>query len=131
MADYTLDVIAGNVGTGPEERETPNGDKIVSFSVAQPVRFGKEAPDPVWFQVAVWDSALRGLVKSKIRKGLPVVIFGRRKPDRQYNGKTYRDFTAYRVGIAEYLFPLDRAPGRPAAQSQPRQAPDADDDLPF
>ena len=131
MADYILDVIAGNVGTNPEERTTPSGDKVLSFSVAQPQKFGKEAPEPFWFQVAVWDAPLRGLVKQQIKKGKPVVIFGRRKPDRQHNGKTYRDFTAYRIGIAEYLFPLDRAPGQPAQESQPRQAPDADDELPF
>lgn len=127
MADYTLSTIAGNVGKEPEERDTTKG-KVLSFSVAQAVKFSKDAPPPDWYNVAVWDDGMRDLVKKTIHKGDRVVVIGPVK-ERQYEGKTYKDISGYRVGKVDYLFP-----GRPetgGAAAGPRQAPDADDDLPF
>lgn len=136
MADYELSRVVGNVGTAPEKRQTTKGDVVV-FSVAQPVKFGREAPDPEWYNVAVWDHGMQELVLSKIRKGSAVVVAGKRKPDRHGdNGKVYRDITAYRVGTVDYLFPVDNAPGGPSennrsAQGWGKAAPDKEDDLPF
>lgn len=128
MADYTLSRIAGNVGSDPTFRDTSKG-KVLVFSVAQPVKFGKDAPDPEWYNVAVWDHGMQQVVQKNIRKGDRVVVVGPRKPDRPAeNGKVYRDITGYRIGKVDYLFPLDSAPGQPVNQTPSDQA---EDDLPF
>ena len=129
MADYEISVIAGNVGQAPEKRQTPSGATVVGFTVAQPKQLKKDAAEPTWFNVAVWDAGLREMVLAQIKKGMPVTVMGKRKPDRQgQNGKTYRDIDAYRVGKTDYLFPLNREVG-PAQRQTPSD--EAEDDLPF
>ncbi len=128
MADYELTVGAGNLGKDPEIRQTPRGP-VVSLSIAQPVKFSKDAPDPLWFNAAVWDHGLQNVVKNTLRKGARVVVFGKRKEDRKgENGRIYRDIDVYRIGTVDFLFPLDKTPGQPA---RPSEAAVDDDDLPF
>lgn len=126
--DYELYITSGNVGQPPEERMA--GDqKVITFSVAQPKKFGKDAPEPKWHNITVWDEGLKQLVRNRIKKGTPVVVYGK-MTERNSGGKTYYNMNAYRIGIVDILFPLDKAPGRPAEPTV-RQAPDSDDDIPF
>ena len=128
MADYELSYVTGNVGGDPEERDTPKG-KVVAFSVAQAIRFGKDAPKPKWVNIAIWDNGMRALVMSKIRRGVAVTVAGKMQ-EKTVGDRTYYNMHGYRVGFVEYLFPLDKTPsGQPPRQQTPSEA--AEDDLPF
>ena len=103
MPDYKKDPLkslAGRVGKDPVQRDTRKGT-VVGFSIAVPTGYD-DADAPIWFDVSVFNEGLQASVLAEIQKGQQVAIEGFYST-REYNGKTYHQLTANRVGLIEYL----------------------------
>ena len=96
-----LEHIAGNVGRNPETKSGRKGDFTV-FSVAVNRGYGDEPDATQWYSVMVNDERVQAFVHANIRKGTPVVLEGRSYKN-EYGGKTYDNFTAYRVGTVDWF----------------------------
>lgn len=94
-----LTQILGRVGKDPIIKETPKGE-LVEFSVA--VSNSYDAGDTTWYQIAVFNDALRGPVKESVFKGATVAIEGNLST-REVQGKVYYNVTAFKVGIVDYI----------------------------
>jgi single-stranded DNA-binding protein len=113
-----LEFVVGNVGRSPERKMA--GDKqIVEFSIARPTGYGKNAGDPQWFTVAVWDESLRDQALREVRKGETWAVVGPVKTN-EYNGKTYKNISAYRLGRVDFLFPKRNEANMFPESSKPR-----------
>ena len=75
--------ILGNLGKDPEQRFTPSGQAVTSFSVATSRSYKKNeewCKETVWFRCETWGKLAEVCGKS-LSKGSKVLITGRIKPD--------------------------------------------------
>lgn len=89
MANLNRIEIIGNCGKDPEMRFTPNGNAVVSFSVAVNSKFGEQETTE-WFNIVAWNK-LAESCNEYLNKGKQVFVEGRlqtRKWDDQ-DGKTH------------------------------------------
>ena len=108
----------GIVGRNPETKTTAKGD-IVKFSLAVPKQYGQGEGNTEWLDVAVFNEELQPSVMAEVYKGAKVAVEGNLK-ERVYDGKTYKDFVALRVGLVAWI-----AKSGTKAKTAP---PDSDDD---
>lgn len=75
----------GNLGREPEERVTPNGNKLLTFSVG--VNAGKDTT--VWYDCDIWGDKIQmfGGLMNYLKKGSRVLIMGDLQPPHPYQGK--------------------------------------------
>ena len=66
--------IIGGLTRDPEQRSTPNGSTVCTFSVAVNDKFKKDAP-PIFFRVSAWN-ALGDNCAKFLRKGSRVAVEG-------------------------------------------------------
>ena len=76
---YQKLIIIGNLGSNPEQRFTPSGDPVTSFSVATSRRYG-EKDETTWFRVNVWGKQAESC-SQYLHKGSKVLVEGRLRPD--------------------------------------------------
>ena len=124
MPEYgPLEQVVGTVSRAPEETQTSNGKYICKFSIAVPLSYGQGEGTTKFVNVAVWNEDLgRKLANGEIYKGAKVACEGNGS-SREYNGKTYYDFNAVRVGIVAWI-------SRNGSQAAAKAKTD-DDDVPF
>lgn len=71
----------GNLGKDPEIRQTTNGNKVASFSVAVTEKWKSKAGEmqerTEWVNVVVWSEGLVGVVEKYLSKGSKVFISGK------------------------------------------------------
>lgn len=132
-------ILLGHLGKDAEQRHTPAGVAVASFSLATTNRFKKgeewiEETD--WHNVVLWNSEN---VSQYLLKGKPVLVQGRLKT-RSYEKDGVKKYTTEVVSYANQLTllhsaPSDRAPhpsggpaSKPAAKAEPAVI---DDDVPF
>ncbi len=100
--------IIGNLGRDPEMKYTPQGNAVVSFSVAVTRTYGEDKkPDTEWFNIVAWNK-LAELCNQYLAKGRKVYVEGRlqtRSWDGQDGVKKYRTEL-----VANNVLFLDRAP---------------------
>lgn len=77
-------IIVGNLGNDPEQRFTPKGDPVTSFSVAV-----NDRDETTWFRVSVWGAQAEPC-KQYLAKGRPVLVEGRLNPDDNGNPRTFQ-----------------------------------------
>ena len=121
---YQKLIIIGNLGSNPEQRFTPSGDPVTSFSVATSRKYG-EKDETTWFRVTVWGKQAESC-NTYLSKGSKVLVEGRLKSNSDGNPNVYqrKDGTwasSYEV-VAESVKFLD---------SKPEQARQDDDFVPF
>ena|SRR5688500_7279807 len=125
--------IIGNIGSAPVQETTPTGKKVVNFTVADPVGYGRDVGEPNWHKIAIWDESIQEQVMAKLNKGDLVAVAGPVE-ERNVNGRTYRNMQGWRVGKVQLFVPkrdnFAGAPGANVTQAEPqvRQAPDTNDD---
>ena len=84
MPNYATATIIGHIGRDPEQRFTPGGDSVVSFSMATS-RKRKDAESTTWWRVSMFGKRGETLAKY-LTKGDPVLVTG--EPFlREYEGK--------------------------------------------
>lgn len=66
--------IAGRVGRDPETRFTPDGKKVISFSVATS-RKRKGQEETVWYRVTIWGDQFDNMMPY-IKKGSALMVMG-------------------------------------------------------
>ena len=144
MASLCKVQIIGNVGRDPEQRYTPSGTMIVTFSVA--VNNRRRNPDgsfeeeTEWFRITTF-GRLAETCQQFVTKGRTVYVDGRLRLDR-WTGQDGQPRTTLDVIAADVVMmdPRPRAEGaepgaEPAVRSGGRGQPDPDqsdlEDLPF
>jgi single-strand DNA-binding protein len=72
--------LAGRLGSDPEERMTPGGQKVTTFRMA--VRtWRKGAEETIWFRVTAWGDRFDRIM-GHLKKGSAVIVVGElQKPD--------------------------------------------------
>jgi single-strand DNA-binding protein len=85
---YAKIIIIGNLGSNPEQRFTPSGDPVTSFSVATSRKYG-EKDETTWFRVSVWGKQAESCSKY-LSKGSKVLVEGRLRPDASGNPTTFQ-----------------------------------------
>ncbi len=71
---YQIHAVAGNVGRDPETRQTKDGKKVTTFSLAVDTGRG-EAQAAVWYRVSCWN-ALADVAAKYVTKGRQVLVQG-------------------------------------------------------
>jgi len=85
---YQKLIIIGNLGSNPEQRFTPPGDPVTSFSVATSRKYG-EKDETTWFRVSVWGKQAESCSKY-LSKGSKVLVEGRLRPDASGNPTVFQ-----------------------------------------
>ena len=82
-------IIVGYLGRDPEMRFTPSGQAVTSFSVATSRSYtnnaGEKVDETSWFRVSVWGAQAESC-NQYLKKGRPVLVVGRLRPDPQTGG---------------------------------------------
>ncbi len=81
---YQKLIIIGNLGSNPEQRFTPSGDPVTTFSVAVSRKL-KDAEETTWFRVSVWGKQAESC-NQYLRKGSKVFVSGRLACDKATGG---------------------------------------------
>ena len=76
---YQKLIIIGNLGSNPEQRFTPSGDPVTTFSVATSRKYG-ETDETTWFRVSVWGKQAE-TCNQYLHKGSKVLVEGRLKAE--------------------------------------------------
>lgn len=129
-------IAVGNVGRDAEQRFTPSGDPVTSFSVASNRQFtnkaGEAVKEVIWFRVTTWGK-LAETCNRYVKKGMKVLVEGMLTPDkatgcpRAWKRDDGEPASSYEVTASTVRF-LSRT-DEPAAQ--PELAQVGDEDLPF
>lgn len=86
---YQQITIVGYLGRDPEMRFTPSGAAVTSFSVATSRSYttnaGQKVDETTWFRVSVWGAQAESC-NQYLKKGSPVLVVGRLRPDPQTGG---------------------------------------------
>jgi single-strand DNA-binding protein len=139
MASVNKAILIGNLGKDPDNRYTPNGQAVTSFSLATTEKYkdksGVQQSRTEWHNVVCW-GRLAEIARDYLKKGNPVYIEGRIQY-RSYDDK--EGIKRYRTEIvAEKLQLLggrpssgDAAPPESSEQLPEPQMSADDDDLPF
>ena len=85
---YAKIIIIGNLGSNPEQRFTPAGDPVTTFSVATSRRYG-EKDETTWFRVSVWGKQAESC-NTYLSKGSKVLVEGRLRPDANGNPTVFQ-----------------------------------------
>ena len=76
---YQKLIFIGNLGSNPEQRFTPSGDPVTTFSVATSRKYG-EKDETTWFRVSVWGKQAESC-NQYLHKGSKVLVEGRLKAE--------------------------------------------------
>ena len=144
---FSFAQIGGVLGRDPESRSTPNGVKVVTFSVAVEKGFGDKASTS-WFNVVAFDKNA-DFAEKYLKKGKSVIVSGdlqiKSWDDKQTGAKRqsteviarsidFADTGTRSEGGTTRQAPAPRqqaAPQPRAATVDPFQTELADDDIPF
>lgn len=125
-------MLVGNAGKDAEARFTPNGSKVVEYSLAvfRPTK-DKDNPATDWFNVICWGDQAT-LAEQNVRKGTRLLVEGR------FQTRSYEDKDGKKVYVTELIQnDLWLAPKKPEEKKEKAEeiswvdAPITDDDLPF
>jgi len=65
----------GAIGRDAEVRSTPNGQAVLSFTVANNIGFG-DRQKTLWVRVTVWGKRAEGALQNYLKKGQQVFVSG-------------------------------------------------------
>lgn len=86
---YQEITIVGYLGNDPVMRFTPSGQAVTTFSVAASRSYtsnaGQKVDETTWFRVSVWGAQAESC-NQYLKKGRPVLVVGRLRPDPQSGG---------------------------------------------
>lgn len=135
--------IAGHLGSDPEVRHTPNGQKVITFRIATHSRKGGQDVT-IWYRVTIWGDRFDRMLPY-LKKGTGLIVSGDLQKPEIYtdrNGQTQISLEITAESIRFSPFGKPERGGEERSQSQPAMAAAAsspyslddsasDDDLPF
>lgn len=96
--------IAGRVGRDPETRFTPDGKKVISFSMATN-RKRKGQEETVWYRVTIWGEQFDNMMPY-IKKGSALTVVGdleaRLYTDKEGKTQVSLEVTARMIGFSPF-----------------------------
>ena len=139
---YQTVIIAGNLGSDPEMRYTPDGTPVTNFSVATNRRWSAQDGSPrektVWFRVTAW-RRLAETCNEYLQKGRPVLVEGELNPDpdtggpRIWKGNDGKPRASYELTARIVRFLPGRGEATPAGPTgaEVEGPPAKDEEIPF
>ena len=130
MPNYAHVTLIGHLGQDPETRHMPNGDPVVSFSMATS-RKRKDQETTTWWRVSLFGRRGETLAQH-LRKGDPVLVSGEPML-RPWTDKEGSPRTSLEVVANDFAFiggKRDSGEERPARAPAHTETP-FDDDIPF
>lgn len=131
--------IAGHLGSDPEVRHTPSGQKVTTFRVAVNSKVkGEEVT--TWYRVSVWGDRFDGMM-NYLKKGSTVIVVGDFKTS-TYIDREGKTQVSLEITADSLLFPpssrqqKSESSGEPHAEratyaAQASSSNVTEDDLPF
>ena len=135
-------IIVGNLGTDPEVRDLPSGQKVANLRVATSEQWtdrvsGEKRERTEWHTVSIFGQTAAQYAQNYLRKGDKVYIEGRVET-RKWQDQSGADRYSTEIIVNQISGKLIGLSGGPNAQSdhnfahtQPRQSPEIDDVIPF
>jgi single-strand DNA-binding protein len=131
MTSINKTILLGHVGSIPEVRQMPSGDKVMNISVATTSRYLDKKTDEwkeltEWHKVVLFGKQVTGL-EVMINKGSEIFVEGmlRTRKWKDANGND-KQTTEVKADICK-VFAKEASP----ASAQPKTTPEPPDDLPF
>lgn len=123
--DIIPKTLRGRIGTMEDLAETPNGRKVLRFSVAENSSYKKAGEwidrEAVWTNCEAWE-ALAEALATNLEPGSPVLLVGEpraRTYETEDGEKRTRKFVSVFAGGDDYS--QKRKPGKPAAADAPAE----------
>ena len=135
-------IIVGNLGADPEVRDLPSGQKFANLRIATSEQWtdrasGEKRERTEWHTVSVFDQNAAQYVRNYLKKGDKVYIEGRLET-RKWQTQSGEDRYSTEIIVNQIggkLIGLSDRQGSRVDESykptQPRQAPEMDDVIPF
>ena len=135
-------IIVGNLGADPEVRDLPSGQKVANLRIATSEQWtdrasGEKRERTEWHTVSVFDQNAVQYVQNYLKKGNKVYIEGRLET-RKWQTQSGEDRYSTEIIVNQIggkLIGLSDRQGSRVDESykptQPRQAPEMDDVIPF
>lgn len=135
-------IIVGNLGADPEVRDLPSGQKVANLRIATSEQWtdrasGEKRERTEWHTVSVFDQNAAQYVQNYLKKGNKVYIEGRLET-RKWQTQSGEDRYSTEIIVNQIggkLIGLSDRQGSRVDESykptQPRQAPEMDDVIPF
>ncbi|MBL8096593.1 MAG: single-stranded DNA-binding protein [Anaerolineales bacterium] len=142
---YQKITLIGNLGRDPEQRYTPSGQAVTTFSVATSEKWTGQDGQPqertVWWRVSVFGKQAETCAQY-LRKGSKVYVEGRVQADpktggpRIWTGQDGAPRASFEITGSTVKFLSSRGEGGGAGGTGPMHEPDAvmaedSDDIPF
>lgn len=98
MEMTSISIISGNAGKDPELRQTQNGTKVATYTLACYRANPKEKDKPLtdWYNIVAWGEQA-DLVMANIKKGTKVLVSGR------FQTRNYDDRDGKKVYVTELM----------------------------
>ena len=136
---YQKCIIIGNLGGDPQERKTPDGTSVTSFSVATNKRWtdgsGEQQERTVWWRVTTWRRLAETCAKY-LRVGRQVYVEGELREPEPYKSRDGEwraslDLTAYTVKFLGARDDTAPSAGASAPETSADAWGDSGEDVPF
>jgi single-strand DNA-binding protein len=128
---YQQLIILGNVGSSVEQRFTPSGVAVTTFSLAVNRRWnnadGQAQEKTTWYRVTCWRK-LAETVAQYVVKGQQVLVIGEEVEARAFTDKAGENRASLEVTAREVRFLSKREAGETAERVEPE---DGGSDIPF
>jgi single-strand DNA-binding protein len=109
----------GAIGRDAEVRSTPNGQTVLSFTVANNIGFG-DRQKTLWVRVTLWGKRAEGSLQNYLKKGQQVFVSGELSQNEyQAQDGTNRTSLELNANIIDLLG--KRNEQQPPMQQQPQQ----------
>lgn len=95
-------VIQGNLTADPDQRTTPSGTSLTSFSVAVNTRVGG-SESTTYYNCTCWDERKGGLIAKYFQKGRPIIVSGSLSM-RSYTGRDGSQRQSLDVNVTDFGF---------------------------
>jgi len=114
----------GAIGRDAEVRSTPNGQPVLSFTVANNIGFG-DRQKTLWVRVTLWGKRAEGSLQNYLKKGQQVFVSGELSQNEyQAQDGTNRTSLELNANIIDLVGPKrteQNAPMQQQPQAQPQQ----------
>lgn len=87
-------LLVGNLGTNPETRQFPNGNKVCTLSLAtsqswKDLQTGEQKENTQWHSVSIWDANIIKFAENYLQKGSKIYVEGKLETSKWQDASGY------------------------------------------